>query len=99
MQCGEPGQRGEFVVDNRVVFHRARAERIELKCLPEIQLRQTEEMPDHLRLAQLRETLDICAAVFLAEKGAGAALALIPIRHVEAGSPRRGFFENQRRST
>ena len=52
MQRAQAGQRRQLVVDHRVVLHRARAERIELQRLREVELRQAQEMAHHLRFAE-----------------------------------------------
>ena len=62
MEVGETGERGDRFVELRVIFHRARTERIELERLPEVELRETQKMTHHLRLAQFRKAGDVVAA-------------------------------------
>ena len=55
MEVAEPGQAHEALVDPRVVFHRAGAERIEARVDPEVARRELGEVAQHLRLGELGE--------------------------------------------
>ena len=54
MQIGEAGHAGDPFVPLRVVLHRARAERIEVRVDAHVELRQVGEMADDLRLRAAR---------------------------------------------
>ncbi len=58
----ELGQHRVLITGLRVVFHRARAERIEVRVDAEIALRQAREVPHGVELADLRERGALCAA-------------------------------------
>ena len=62
MQRGKAGERRHLVVEHGIVLHRARAERIELERLPEVELREAQKMAHHLRLAEFRKPGDVVAA-------------------------------------
>ena len=53
MQIGEARHAGEPLVPLRVVLHRARAERIEVRVDGHVERRQIGEVPHDLRLGQL----------------------------------------------
>ena len=55
MQVREPGQPDDPLVDARVVFHRAAAERIEARVDAEVARRELREVAEHLRLGELRQ--------------------------------------------
>src|ERR1700722_493317 len=96
METGEAGQRGHLVVEDRVVLHGARAERIELQRLAEIQLREAQKMAQDLRLAEFRKALDGIATQVVAENREGARCAGGGALLIDAATARRRFLEDQR---
>src|ERR1700676_4623013 len=62
MQSGKAGKRRHLVVEHRIILHRARAERIELERLPEVELREAQKMTHHLLLAEFGKTAYVVAA-------------------------------------
>ena len=75
MESRKAGQSRQLVVHDRVVLHRARAERVELERLGEVELGEAQKMPQHLRLAELGEAGEILAAKLGADQLGAAALA------------------------
>src|SRR5208282_4547379 len=75
MQRRKPRKCRQLVVYDRVVLHRARSKRIELERLRKVELRQTQEMPDHLRLAEFGKARKILAAKLHADDLSAAPLA------------------------
>src|SRR6266851_8593213 len=89
MERRETGHRRHLVVEHWVVLHGARAERVELQRLPEVELRQSEKMTQRLRLAQFGKTLDILAAYLCAEDFKRAPFARCTFAQVDAAPSRR----------
>src|SRR5208337_1445685 len=67
MQRRQPRKRRQLVVYHGVVLHRARSKRIELERLREVELRQADEMPEHLRLAEFGKARKLLAAKLRAD--------------------------------
>src|SRR6266849_7705402 len=89
MERRETGHRRHLVVEHWVVLHGARAERVELQRLPEVELRQSEKMTQRLRLAQFGKTLDIVAANLGAENFKRAPFTRRTFAEVDAAPSRR----------
>ena len=91
MQVGEPGQPDEPLVDARVVFHRAAAERIEAGVDAEVARRELGEVAQHLRLGELRQ-----ARRLLARKlGRHFGHRQVGLRHADAAPPRLRLLVDQ----
>ena len=54
--CAKPGRRDQRLVDDRVVLHRARAERVHRGRRAVVPLREAQEVAQHLELARPRAT-------------------------------------------
>ncbi len=96
MQSGEAGQPRAFVVQHRVVLHGTGAERIELQRLGEVELRQPQEMAQHLRLAHLGHPGQAVAAQLRANQIRGRAAAKLARRQIDAAPSGNRLLENQR---
>src|SRR5438552_9429030 len=88
MDVGEPGQACQFLVEPRVVLHRAGAERIEPGVYRVVLLRKPREVPHDLRLAKPRQT-DLplpfeAAEAVVEQRGLG---------QIDAAMPRRILLE------
>ena len=90
--AGKPRQQGQGVTGARVVFHRARTQRIEVRVDGKIQPRQLGVVAHHLQFGNLRQQRRRAAA-----QGSGnGQLAHRVTRHLRVGgTARRRFFEDQ----
>ena len=61
MRHREAGRARDLFVEARVVFHRARAERVQARVDRHVQLRQPGEVPDHVDLGHLDFVRDLFA--------------------------------------
>src|SRR5215831_13087667 len=85
MEPREPGQRGKSLVDPWVVFHGARAERIEARVDTEVARRELREMADELELRHLGQTRRLAAAEVFRELGLWEVLVARQRRGAPAG--------------
>src|SRR5262245_57996707 len=69
MQVTEPRQHDQTLVDARVVLHRAGAERIEARVDAEVASRELGEVPEQLRLGELRQARRLRAPELLGNRG------------------------------
>ena len=82
MQAGVPRQRGDPLVQLRVVLHRARPERVEAGVEVEVALREPVEVADDLRLGDLRQLRRLGAAEAVGQQA-------VALGHVERGRDER----------
>ena len=84
VQVAEARQPDESLVDARVVFHRAGAERIEARVDAEVARRELREVAHDLRLGQLREARRLAAGEF----GRHGGHRQVRLRHAEPATAR-----------
>ena len=89
VDVGEAGQPRQFLVEARIVLHRARAERVEPAVDRIVLLRQPGEVAHHLRLAEPRQA-DRADAFELAEAGDKRRR----LGQIDAAPPRRILLED-----
>src|SRR5262249_15071450 len=77
VEAREARERGEALVDPRVVFHRARAERIEAGIYAEVPGRDLGEVADQLELRYLGQARWLAAAELLGELGRGRQVVVV----------------------
>ena len=82
VQARVAGQRGDALVQLRVVLHRARAERVEAGVEVEVALREPVVVADDLRLGDLGQLRRLGAAEVLGQQ-------VVPVRDVELGGDER----------
>ena len=93
MELREPRQPDEPLVDPRVVFHRAAAERVEARVDPEVARRELREMAQHLRLGKLGQARRILAPEL--GRHVGHLEALGRPRHADPTAPRLRLLVDQ----
>ena len=91
MQVRESGQPDDALVDARVVFHRAAAERIEARVDAEVARRELREVAEHLRLGELRQASRLLARELRRHLGH----RQIGLRHAQAAAARLRLLVDQ----
>src|SRR5205823_9584206 len=91
VQIAEPGQRGEALVDARVVLHRARAERVEAGVDPEVACGELREVTEEIRLGDLGQARRLGPA----ELGRDPRDREPYVRGVAGAAARAGLLEDQ----
>ncbi len=96
MKLREACQRCNLVVQHRIVLHRARTERVEVRGLRKVELREPDKMANHLRLADFGKARQIVAAQLGAKKLDGLGGGARSGRQINAAAAPGRVFENQR---
>src|SRR5437660_11914451 len=91
VDVGETGQARQFFIEARIVFHRARAERVEPGVDRVVLLREAGEVAHDLRLAEPGQS-DLGLPLEAAE----AATERRRLREIDTAMPRRILLEDQR---
>src|SRR5688500_3933250 len=92
MAAEELRQHRERITGARVVLHRARAERIEMRVDGEVQLRQPSEVTHGLELGHFRQSRTLATAKLLGHFGGSSRLRILP----GGAAPGARMFEDQR---
>ena len=96
MRKCETFQACHSLVDLGVVFHRARAKRIQTQVDVVVPGREPGEMADHIHLTQLRHAVDLAAQKLWVHQIAHLLKGHVQRRKIERTAPGRSLLEEQR---